>query len=385
MLFSALASVMISIALLLPGGVDLPRTHGGWRTATDQPAPLVQATQGRIAGVIRQGTEGADLPAGLEVGLVGFENSRVVMEATTESGADGAFAFEGLEIAAERVYGVFVTYQEVNYFSRAVEFAPDNDTLQLDVVIYEAEAESGNVSAEQVHFLVELDNQQRLAITQVWLFSTSADRTFAPTAESALRIDLPDRLVEVEVETLLEGEVMELGDSLAVRAPIRPDQELNIVSITTLDVGVKEFRMTMPTAVEAVIWLAPEDTLTISGAGVRELGQVEYEGIRLRQYQGNGFQAGEEMLVTFKALRDVNDVIFMLAMIGALLVVAGVALGMWNKRRMDPVDPVYELLTRTIAELDRAHEDGRIDEEVYHRRREALREEALARMKDGHA
>ena len=353
-----------------------------------EPAPLAvqpaQEAQGRITGTIRQGTIGAALPSPLDVGLVGFEDSLVVMEATTQSGAEGNFEFSGLEIAPGRLYGVYVTYQGVSYFSPGVELAEGNDPPDLEVVIYETDPSGDVVRVEQVHFLVDVDSQQRLAITQIWMFSNSGDRTFTPASDSDLRIDLPDYSVETSVEPLIEGDVVDLGHAIAVRAPIRPGQELSVVALTTLELGADEFRMELLKGVDRVVWLVPEDSLTVSGVGVREVGQVEYEGVRLRQYQQEGFQAGDELSVTLKAPREERDVIFMIVMVGALLVVAGAVLWTWNKRRLNAVDPVYELLVRTIAELDQAYEEGRIPAEEHQRRRTILREQALKRMTDVH-
>ncbi|MBN2555263.1 MAG: hypothetical protein JXA97_04925 [Anaerolineales bacterium] len=375
----------IGMGMLMPasGAASVREYHDDWHQL-DRRERMLQEGAGRIEGRVRQGTAGADVPAGLEVGMVGIEAAAVVVEQFATIDSDGYFVFTGVEAVPDRIYGVFAAYEGIDYFSSGIELDAENLQAQVELVIYEAGASEDEVVAEQVHFLVDINDNQQFEITQVWLLTTGGDRAYVPGGEGMFEIGLPEHFFSLDIEPPLEGEVFDNGTSLAVRAPIRPEQTTDVVFRTTLVAGEEVFRVVTLSPIGSAIWLVPLERLTISAPGLMEVGTVDLAGTTLRRYEQDEVPAGAELAINITHLSETSDGILILAISGAIILLCGGILWNWNRRRLGTRDEVYELLTRTLAELDQAYQDGKIEEERYLQRRALLKEQALARMPEGH-
>ena len=375
----------IGMGMLIPATevASIRDYHEDWHQL-DRRELILQDDAGRIEGRVRQGTAGADVPTGLEVGLVGVEAAGVVMEQFATIDSDGYFIFAGVEAVPNRVYGVFARHEGVDYFSSGVELDSENMQAQVELVIYEAGASVDEVVAEQVHFLVDINDNQQFEITQVWLLTMDGDRAYLPGGEGMFEIGLPEHFLSLDIEPPLEGEVFENGANLAVRAPIRPDQTTDVVFRTTLEAGEEVFRVVTHSPIESATWLVPLERLMISAPKLMEVGTVDIAGTSLRRYEQAAISAGDELAINITQLSETSDRILILAISGAIILLCGGILWDWNRRRLGAKDEVYELLTRTLAELDQAYQGGKIEEERYLQRRALLKEQALARISEDH-
>lgn len=339
---------------------------------------------GTVEGHVLQGTAGASLPDQLQVGLVAMNGDTVVVDALTHSEADGSFVFVEVPIMDGVEYGVYALFEGVYYFSDLTLVDSDIERMEFDVVVYKAEATAEDVYAEQVHFLVDTNAEGTLDITQVWLLTTTGDVTYVPDPAAPVYIDLPSHLHALAIEPMTEGAVVEQDGRLLVEAPIRARELTSVIVYTTLDSSSAPLELELLMPVDSAILLTPADELMISGSGLLDAGVSEYEGSQLQQYVRFDLISGQELNVRIRPMQAVQDVILLIGIAGVLLILAGVLLLRWNNKRLAGTDAVVDLLTRTIAQLDKAFEEGAIEEDVYRQRRDSLMRQAMERSAKPH-
>jgi len=345
---------------------------------------LQDGSSGTVEGHVLQGTAGASLPDQLLVGLVAMNGETVVIDVQTHSEADGSFAFVDVPMIQGLEYGVYTLFEGVYYFSELALVDSDLEQMEFDVVVYKADATAEEVYAEQVHFLVDTNAEGKLDITQVWLLTTTGDVTYLPDSTPPVFIDLPSHLSAWAVETMTEGAVVEQDGRLAVEAPIRAGELTSVIVYTTLDSSSAPLELQLLMPVDSAIFLAPADELMVSGSGLLDVGVSEYEGSRLQQYVRFDLAVGQELDVRIRTMQAVQDVVLLIGIAGVVCIVAGLLLMRWNRQRLAGTDEMVDLLTRTIAQLDRAFEDGAIEEEVYRQRRDDLMQQAMERSAKTH-
>lgn len=350
-------------------------------SAKDQIVPALQSMQGSVAGQVVQGTEGAVLPERLVVGMVVMDDGTIVSERQGYSDRDGSFRFEQVEMLSGQTYGVYALYEGVYYSSERRTLEAPGEELTFTVIVYEGSAGVEDVLAEQVHFLIDVNVQGQLEITQVWLMTMAGDTSYVP-GDPPVQIDLPEQLETVA--TLAEGEVYEQNGRLLLDLPIRAGEMSSIIVYTTLEPESDSLRLEMLFPVESAVFMTPVDGLMITGSGVLESGVDEYAGSMLQQYVRFDLQAGDMLDIRIMPAREKRDVVLLTAITGVVLILASVFISTWNQRRYQGKDEMVDLLTRTIADLDEAYAQGVLDEETYRDRREALMQQALDRAQKNH-
>jgi cytochrome c553 len=84
--------------------------------STEEPLAGTVSAVGRVTGKIINGS-GGELPADLVVTLHGFDGMQIVYNETTTAQDDGAYFFEGVDLAPERRFLVSAEYGQATYIS----------------------------------------------------------------------------------------------------------------------------------------------------------------------------------------------------------------------------------------------------------------------------
>ena len=145
-------------------------------------SPVHADGSGALSGRVVNGTAGGDAVGDLEVVLRSFEDQEEREQRTAVTDADGGFRFEALETGENWVYLVRVLYGGVSYSGGMLSFAEGQAELSVEVPVYETTTEDSPIVVERAHiFLTVLED--RLSMTELYVFRNSADRTYIGTDE----------------------------------------------------------------------------------------------------------------------------------------------------------------------------------------------------------
>ncbi|MCE2466089.1 MAG: hypothetical protein J4G01_08510 [Dehalococcoidia bacterium] len=179
-----------------------------------------------VRGEVVNGTEGSQIPTGLEVLLHRFGDEGQIEILSTSTQKDGAFIFTSVEIVEDSTYAVAVNYQDVLY---SASVPSPIGTQPVELKVYEVVQDIDAISVDAHAVLVnEGPDEQSLFVLEAVGIVNDGDRTFVPDLEQPvnfnfMRFSLPEGATELDVGSDLPGgEVINIGTGFALTAPVTP-------------------------------------------------------------------------------------------------------------------------------------------------------------------
>ncbi len=364
-----------------------------------------EATQaeptGVVTGRVTNASAGAEVPAGLEVGLHGITldaSGEVVdfLTQTAATGNDGVFRFEGLPLDVDNAaYVVRVIYDGVEFHNGA-RIDPDNPVLDLPVTIYETTTDPDVITVEVMHVFMR-EHPDALLVMQIFVYSNSSDRVFVsrePVSggrRGSVAVQLPPGALSVTFEDDRQGSrFVQVGDRIYDMDIMPPGEGVHSIIVSYfLDYdGTREVALPVTYTTRQVNMLVQEGqrvrTDRLSPAGVEV-----FEGQAYGRFVGQDLAAGDVLALKVRSTalgRSTISVVIGAAL--AALVIVGVIAWFVRGRAWGRVPaaagltPDQEALVRQIVELDGAFEAGRVDRFEYEARRADLKA-ALAEGMEG--
>ena len=346
-------------------------------------------TTAAIQGKVLNGTTGMMVPAGLEAQLIVIEGEEISFGETIVLDEAGYFIFDDIEILPERVFGVAVIYQGVQYFSEVIHLTEDQPTADVTVVIYETTADTSNLVVERLHVLFDTSVEGQIHVTELWVLSNRGDYTVAyPDPQRGLAFLLPDGFSNLSFasDADMMGRYVMTEQGFADLTPLRPDEGSQVVFSFTLPYSRRlEFKQNLGIEVEAIVIIIPEGSADVKATGLQDSGIQDMGGRRLHNYRLGSFAAGDVLELRLSE----GSPILLYGLIGLLAV--GIAVAFWwfgtRRAKLTMADlPVVVPVDRqsaieAIAALDDAYEAGEISGEDYRAKRNALKAEALRMMR----
>lgn len=355
-------------------------------------AQSLQAPTVTITGTVRHGTAGGLVPRDTIVQLRVGSPERGYSAAESAIDADGRFRFEQVRRADDLSYALGAAYDGRLFSLRLpVGALADEHTLH----IYAATSDPRVISIAQIDLRVAAARLEErgagLVIEQVIGFRNESDRIytsgrgFDDGREASLLVQLPQGAAWLQDPDTHRYVVIEdlagLPNSLIDTLPVPPGERHEISLAYFLPyAGALEFVQDFNNLLAADVRLTVPRSLRIDGAF--ELAEAG----AMRQYSGQLTMPGDPALgfsITgdpFATSSDDAQVITSEALMPMLMVAAvALALAGWLAiaRQRSPA-PSAELdnLTRELAQLEREHDQGRINHDLYQQRRREL----LARL-----
>lgn len=398
-----LSSVLI-LALLLLLLLAIPALAQD-RTPPETPTPQWSGT---VSGRIINNTPGGTVPESVSLMLHAWDESfteKLMRHA--ESAPDGSFRFDEVRFEPGLTYAVMATYQGVTYFSDPATVTEGEDTLELEVPIYETTTDASLVLVDRMH-IIFAPGQGGLTVTELYSLSNLGDRTITGTITledggmATLRFPLPEDAANVGFNDDYGGRFVQVPGGFADTAPLLPGQGSGrvVASYVLPYSDGMTFSYTAPYITGGVNLLLPADSgLALSGeglidGGVRTLGA----GATFAIFTHDALEAGESLRVVLTGdlagmgVADQEDVALAgrtafsartsILVGGVVLGLALVVTGLWWLRQAaeDEAEEVdvtsFDDVVMQIAQLDEAHEQGLVSDEDYEIRRTALREQA---------
>ncbi len=368
-----------------------------------------EAFEGTVVGRVINGSEGGEIPEGLEITLHGFDGQQQVLQESTTIEKDGTFRFEGLEPVPGRLFVVSAEYGGVLYGSE-VGHLMQGEPVELPLTIYESTTDASELRVERLHLLFDFPAEGVMQVIELWLLSNTGDRTITPAeGETTYEVILPEGATNLRFEDdVLGGRYKQTENGFADTVPVRPGS--NVVQLVfSFELPYEkrlDFEQPLSYPVDSVVILVPEGGPEVSGEGVQDMGLREITGTSVQNYGAGPYEAGDILKVSLRGRPPKTEgastpVTWQNVVIGlGALGLALVAVGLWwrsaaLKRSEDfeeealeeaAAEPAAggedrESLLRAIAELDDAFEAGELEEQEYHQRRQALKERLVALMR----
>ncbi len=350
-------------------------------------AQSLQAPTVTITGTVQHGTADGLVPRDTIVQLQVGNPERGYSAAESAIDDDGRFRFEQVRRADDLSYALGAAYDGRRFSLRLpVETLADEQTLH----IYAATSDPRVITISQIDLRVAAARLEGrgagLVIEQVIGFRNESDRVytsgrgFDDGREASLLVQLPqgaELLHGADTSRYVVIEDMaELPSSLIDTLPVPPGEQHEISLAYFLPyAGALEFIQDFNNLLDADVRMTVPRSLRIDGAF--ELAESD----AMNQYSGQLTMQGDPALgfsITgdpFATSSDNAQVITSEALI-PLLMVAAVALALagWlaiARQRSPATSAGIDKLTRELAQLEREHDQGRINHDLYqHRRRE---------------
>ena len=359
-----------------------------------------------ISGIVVNGTEGGDVPAGYTVfALVIDEEEEAIIErveSVTED--DGTFSLEVTDVTEGQFYRVVVDDGV---------YTPYKDLLGRDagdevvLTVYDRTTALDEISVTTYSMVIAVVDAESgvIGVLAAVNLVNSGDEVYLPdltdpdlTGFNLLRFNLPVGYEELTVESdLPSGNVMEIGTGFAISNPVPPGEYSMVVSYSApFEDGEFEYPLRLPFGADSVSIMLPEGSGEISGLGLTRTEVVDIGEGRYVRYDGSDYERRAEVGVVITGLPkpDLQSQVmeffestqFRVAIVVSvvLAMVAVMAYVVLIARRSRPAvatggsSVVGESggersgIVQAIAELDEMHELGKIEEDEYLVRRQAL-------------
>lgn len=351
-------------------------------------AQSLQAATVTITGTVQHGTAGGLVPRDTIVQLQVGSPQRGYSAAESAIDADGRFRFEQVRRADDLSYALGAAYDGRLFSLRLpVDTLADEQTLH----IYDATSDPRVITISYIDLRVDAarleDRGAGLVIEQVIGFRNESDRIytsgrgFDDGREASLLVQLPqgaELLQDADTSRYVAIEDMAgLPNSLIDTLPVPPGERHEISLAYFLPyAGALEFVQDFNNLLDADVRMTLPRSLRIDGAfELAEAGTMnQYSGqLTMQRDPALGFSITGDPFATSS---DDAQVITSEALI-PLLMVAAVALALagWlaiSLRRSPATSAEIDKLTRELAQLEREHDQGRINHDLYHHRRREL-------------
>ena len=384
-----------AVALLLVASSSTPRSFA--------------AGNGTINGRVVNGTPNSPTPQDLEVVLHRVRGETYEGDQRASAGADGRFSFTELDTSADLAYYVVVTYLGVPYASAALRFAPDQNTKEAEVKVYETtETDPGfRVSLSAVVVGGAEPASRTLQIFEVVTLLNPGNRTYVPNSSgpagsmALVRFSLPPGATDLQFGANIDPEdVIQVNLGFAITSPFAPGpNELHFSYRVPYEGGQYHFERTVPYPMATLRILVPQNISLLEGTGFGRGDNVSMGSEQYSAWQRQGLAAREQIAFRLDGLpqgslldaspisKAPREVVFGgLGVVLALVLVGGYAL----RRRSTPEpgedddaafdEDVAEELD-LLAELDARFAAGEIPQQEYEEERARVKATLMAQWR----
>ncbi len=367
---------------------------------------------GILEGQVVNGTAGGpDVGTGVAITLHVLQGTTEVDTLETTTDADGRFYFEGLDTDPTLAFWVEAIYLDVSYSnSEVVQFASDQDVLEVTVTVYETTEDDSAVALDSVHLIAQSFGQV-LRITEIHLFGNKGDRTYVGRVDDSgqrttVYIPLPESAVGLAFELEpSEDRFVDLQDGVLDTEPVPPAPNASQVVfsyhlVVAADSIPLERRFAYP--VSSLSALIAQPGLMLSTDQMQSRGTEFFEDQQYEFYTSQGLAADTPLTLELlpvpdtasmpgtqgdssssvslaslpargnqELLRWFGFVLAGLAVLGAVIYTL-ITVPPRPVRALAPkltANPKARELLAGLADLEDAHEAGQVDETTYERQR----------------
>lgn len=349
------------------------------------------ADEGVISGKMVNKTSGGSNVSKIKVTLNGTKDKSPIPDSSTGTNDKGDFEFKGLSTDKANVYKVTANYQGADYESDSFTFQPGEKVKAVDLVVYDATADSKEIKINLSHMIV-LSGNESLQAQEYYALANGSDKTYTGSRliqslnnKETFTTSLPQGANSVEYLTgLIQWRVaQEQGNLIDTMAIIPGVKEIAFGYQFPYKSNQYTFSKTFEYPVDSFNFVVEGTGMQITGGGLVSQGPVNINGKSFLVFNRQNIGANETLKINISGLSasPITGSLKWWALGFFLLAVAAViSYPRLRKRNTLQTAPVNaserEKLIKQIARLDDDFEEGRIPEETYQR----LRSQKKARL-----
>jgi hypothetical protein len=346
---------------------------------------------------------GGEVPVGMQVTLLGYDQIQQVISRTISIDKDGAFIFQDVEMPQGHVLVTSVDYAGTTYGSDVAFVNGEIDSLELPIKIFDTTTDDSALFVERLHYFFELVDGGTMRVVELHIISNPGDKTLIASSvgQPVVTFELPPEANNLDLQDGVLGEryvktTNGFGDTLPV-LPGSGDYQV-IFSYDLPYDGKLDFIRPSNMPANAVVLLVPEDGIKIKGDHIEDGGTRDVDGVPFHMYNGSSLAAGDELRLTISGrasgdslvpgLESNTGLLIGIGALGLALIAAGVWIYQRSRSQTDEREDGHEAVTSrdlspdedadtlmdAILALDDLYKEGQLPEEAYHQRRAELKE-----------
>jgi len=350
------------------------------------------AKGGTIIGKVVNETS-KEAVSGVKITLTSFLGDKDTGKTEIESGPDGGYKFT--DLPWDRSYAVTINYDDAEYSSDKMVFKPGEDTMTVDLPVYEPTTSPEGISITESHFIIQA-TEEGFSVADLTVFDIAGDRMYVGSTEigdgkrETLRFSVPEDASNVNfIHGLDPASVVRTKEGFSDTASVLPGPK-RVVFAYGLPRDSKETviekTIEYPTATLLLLVSETSDEVKVDGLQGGDTVQIENENFL--RWTGTNLKPGDTIKVTITGEIVYSDYVKWGAVgILALLVIAGIIYsstrgggGEPAKRKPESRETLMDrrsTLIKEIAALDDSFESGHIDEKRYREIRGSKKDELV--------
>ncbi len=347
---------------------------------------LAQAqSQGVIQGLVVNKTPNGKGVADISLEMKTFSGDQEKGTASAKTNAQGKFQFTGLSTEPSLSYQVSFTYQEADYTSDKVTFAPGETNKVTQVVVWDATDTDPGIKISKTHFVVQFQGDD-LEITEYYKIENPGDKTYVGSKpvpkldkKETLRFNLPaGAQIHQYALSLMESYIsLENGALIDTMAVPPGGREIAFIYSTKFSSPSHIIPIAASLPTDQFSLVVEDKGIQVSSPQLSTPQRSKMENLPVLILNGGNLKKGDIIQATLSGLPTTTSTGSNIRFAGiALIVVAlgfGVSYAILRRKRAAPVKVSHEdekgQLLEEVARLDDSFESGLINKDEYTRLR----------------
>ncbi|OQY28792.1 MAG: hypothetical protein B6243_11745 [Anaerolineaceae bacterium 4572_5.2] len=371
---------------------------------------------GKITGTVINGS-GGELPEGLTIQLEGYDHDMMnggfnqIFTIETSMQADGSYLFEDIEMPEGRAFLAIIDKDGVTHSSQPSFVTEGSAELDIPITYYESSTDASQLSIDRLHIFFEPPNIEAEIAQMVEVFVVSNPTLYVIVPEegqAVIEFALPEGAMNVQFDDSVFGErYTETADGFGDTEPILPGMGRQEIVVffempyekAFLSGNKLNFAQKITHPIDSAIVMSPQG-LKIESDLLQDSGEREAQGLIYNTYSSQPLPIGatfemevsgkvstNAMSATGEETNSQQNMIYGALALGLVLIGAGAWFYMRDRNEDDDYEDDDEYdddeiefddadkLMDSIIALDDAYRSGDISEEVYKKRRAALKKQ----------
>jgi hypothetical protein len=233
------------------------------------------ARAGEVVGQLRNASTLGTVPE-FDVRLTASISEGNRLDQTIATDGDGAFRFTDVPADTAIVYVLSTKYMDVEYVSRFFRFAPDAETLEAELEVYDLGDDPSVIKLNGHHYVIDIPpGATMFGVTEVLAIENRAVTSFRP--QKPLGFPLPKGAADFEGLDGFENSFV-ADDSVFLASPIRPGR---LEAAFRYRLPIKDpihFEGFQHLPTDLVSVLVTPLTADVTADGIQSLGEVDLGG-----------------------------------------------------------------------------------------------------------
>lgn len=401
----ASAAILCSALFVLRPALAFP---GMGRGAGHADAALAASGEADVAGRVANfslSDEGAPMPRQKVVfqrhewradGAIGEAERR-----EAEADAQGQFVFRRVAYGPHTFFTVATEHMGVRYVSDPV-FPAEGMPEGIELAVYDAKEGRPPLHAHMRHILLTFE-KKTVFVSEMTLFMNPEKFTFTGAAgEPPLRLMLPKGAQDFKAQEGIPENAEPEGGVLSLFQPVRPGALQ--VAFDYMIPRAREIAVPVDMDTQRLAVFVAGTRTRVTGKGLSEPREVEFEGQKFTHLTGENLRAGEPLVLRVSEVWTTEQKLRYGALAVALVLALGGFFWTWKRMRAKPAagsrpSPAAEdakpaaappaagsekeEILRALAALDVRYEKGEISEKDWAEGRTALKDRLMRLLESG--